>query len=331
MISSLRRTCLALATLTLAAAACGSPDDPRVGEEGRVRFVTGGGCSNSTTLAVGARASVELESSTEEALPGELGVTSADPAILTARMGAEPATIELGGVADGEAQIDLSSSGEVIDSIVFGVKPAAVVRHTSELAVFDGCALDVVVGDVFGDCGSDECRLIGHSFLDWRVEPDTIGAFVLDFEGTASFRMGGPGSGQVIGQERSRARDLVTQAISIIDRTRLTGLAARLTTLSSDPSATPAIIELPGAVARPEALVIRLDGVLDDGSRVAISPRDVAWRALGDELVVEVPSRSPGDVLSTTFITGGTGSTTLVANVAILEQEQTFALELTAP
>ena len=51
--------------------------DPRLGKHGKVRFVGGGGCSDSTVIAVGATARLDLEP-VAPPLPSNLSVRSSD-------------------------------------------------------------------------------------------------------------------------------------------------------------------------------------------------------------------------------------------------------------
>jgi uncharacterized protein DUF4118 len=171
---------------------CGKgDDDPRVGENGRIRFV-GGGCTGSTVMAVGGHVTLELQSSTTEVLPGSLGVVSEDPAVIEARMNLDPEKIDLTAHAEGESRISVESEGETVDSLIFSAEPATMVKHTSVTRAFEGGAVDLRVTDVFGSCG-EEYPLIGEGFLGWRVEPAAAGDFVIDFGGTASFLVGGSG------------------------------------------------------------------------------------------------------------------------------------------
>lgn len=307
---------------------CGSSSsDPRLSEDGKVRF-TGGGCTSSTTLAVGAKVTLGLESATTSALPSELGVRSDDPAVIEARLGLAPATVDLHALAAGESRIVVLDANEPLDSLVFSAEPAGLVNHKAVSRAFAGGAADVVVTEIYGDCGQDEsCRLIGHGFLEWRVEPTDLGAFVIDFDGTASFRMQAPGAAQVIGREPSRSSDLVSQSIDVVAATEAASLSATLTTISFVPDVPGVVVALPGSVARPDAFSLQLEAVLMDGSRVPIARRDTAWRVEGAELAVEAPSGD--DPLATLFLTAGTGSLRLVADVAMLPLEQTFDVELT--
>lgn len=329
--SRLLRALLLAACAAVSVVSCGGgPDDPRLGEEGRVRF-TGGGCTSSTTLAVGAQVSLRLESATEDPLGGELSVSSEDEAVLRARMGLEPATVVLEARAQGESRIEVLADDEPLDALVFGADPAGLVKHASVPRAFAGCSAEVVVTDVFGDCGEDEaCRLIGHGFLDWRVEPPELATFVVDFDGTATFRAKAPGDAQLIGKERSRARDLVTQPVTVVPADQVTGLSAVLTTIPFDPAQKGVDVALPATLARPDAFSVRVDGLLGDGTTVPVSWRDVTWRIEGEELAVPAPTGS-GVGTGTAFVTARAGSMTLVAEVAPLALEQSFAIELTEP
>jgi hypothetical protein len=327
-----RRIFLAAAACVLLASACGSSsEDARLGEEGRIRLV-GGGCTSSTTLAVGARVSLRMQSATEDGLPGELSVTSEAPSIITGRIGIDPTMLDLQALAQGESRVVITTEGEELDAFTFKAEPAGLVKHTAEPRVFLGGALDVVVTDVFGDCGEqEECRFLGHSFLKWRVEPSSLGSFVLDFEGVATFRAKAEGAAQIFGREPVRGGDLVVQAFTILPVSEAKSLSATLTTISFDPKVSATTIALPGSVARPDAFSVRVDGVVSDGSSVPISWRDVEWRIQGEEIVAKTTLSEAGDRFGTPFITAGSGKVTLVAEVAMLSLEQAFEIDLTAP
>lgn len=323
-----RRVALIAAALLLFASACGSSNDPRLGEDGNVRFV-GGGCTSSTTLAVGSSVELKLESATEDPLPGELAASSDAPSVITAKMGLEPNTLELKANAQGEAKVTITASGDELDSLPFMAAPAGLVKHTAEPRVFMGGAVDVVVNDVFGDCGAnEECRLLGHSFLEWRVEPPEAGQLVIDFDGVATFRAKSEGTAKIIGKETSRAKDLLEQPLEVVPVAEAKSLTAMVTTIPFDPDAKGETASLPGSVTRTEALSLRVDCVLMDGSTMPISWRDVDWKVQGDEIAVEAPESDAGDRFSRIFLTGGTGKMTLVANVAMLNLEQSFDLTL---
>jgi hypothetical protein len=328
--SSRSRVPLFLAAALMTVAACQRSEDPRLGEEGRVRF-SGGGCTSSTTLAVGARAQLELESATDDPLPGELGVRSDEPAVMSARMGLEPNQIELEAHAEGESRIEVLSQGDEIDALVFSAAPAGRVSFGAEARVFGGGAIDVAVSDVFGDCGSDDCRLLGNGFLGWRVEPPSAGGFVLDFDGMASFRAGEPGNLRLVGREPLRGADLVDHPVEVVATTGVTELEAAIETLHFDPETQGTQLALPGAVARPDALVVRVSGKLADGTAVALSRRDVAWRVEGNEILVAAPFQGSRDGTGTLFLAADNGTVSLVADVKLLNLEQSFELQLTPP
>lgn len=323
-----RRFAFASAAALLLASACGSSDDPQLGEDERLRFVAGRGCSSSTTLAVGATATMRLESATEDPLPGDLDVLSEDTSVMTARLGLEPATIDLTALKQGESRIVVTSEDEEVDALVVGAQPAATVKVTSENLVFQGASLDVIVNDVFGDCGAEECRLLGDGFLGWRVEPAERASFLLEFEGVATFRAKSAGPASILGLEPARKKDVVTHAFEVLPPTA-TGLSALLISINFDKSKDTPVISLPGTLPRPDGFSINLMATATSGQSVAIARRDIVWRVEGEELVVESPTIDERDPLTTLFLTTGTGKVTLVAEVPVLTLEQSFELELT--
>lgn len=322
-----RRLLFAAAVSALLAGACGS-SDPRLGEDERVRFV-GGGCTGSTTLAVGARIAMDLQSATNEGLPGDLGVTSESPSVITARMGIEPNTVELKAISQGESRIALTSEGDEIDALTFSAAPAGLVKFSGEPRAFVGGAVDINVGDVFGDCGEkDECRLIGDTFLHWRVEPEENAAFILDFDGMATFRAKAEGSALLLGREASRSADLVTHPVEFLPASRAKSLTATLSTLSLDPSVKSELIALPGSVTRTDAVVLSATAVLDDSSSVPLSRRDVEWHVEGAELLLKAEMSDAGDRFGTIFLTTGTGKVTVTVDAPITGLKQSFDIDL---
>ena len=326
-----RRFVFASAAALLLASACGSPDDPYLGEEERVRFLAGRGCASSTAIAVGATASIRLESATEDALPGDLGVTSEDPSIITARMGIEPATIDLKALKSGGSRIEVTSADEAYDALVFTATPATSVKRTTEPRVFAGGAVDVLVTEALGACPEGECQLLGDGFLQWRVEPPEQASFVLEFQGAATFRAKTPGSATLIGREPATQKDLVSDPLEIIPATSVTKISALLLGRNFDPEKPSSLIGLPGSIPRPDAFSVSVMADVQEGGTIPISRRDVVWRVQGEEIVIEAPASDNREPLSTHFLTAGTGKVTLVAEIKMLAMEQAFELDLTPP
>lgn len=323
-----RRFVFASAAALLLASACASPDDPFLGEEERIRFVVGRGCGSSTAIAVGATASVRLESATEDALPGELGVVSENPSIITARMGLEPATVDLSAHKSGESRIEITSEGDAYDAIVFSAQPALTVSRVTEPRAFAGGAVDVVVNDVMGKCGDGECKLLGEGFLDWRAEPPDLASFVLDFQGVATFRAKAPGTVTLLGREPVTSSDLVTEAVQIVPAASATKIQALLMGRNFDPEKPSSVIGLPGSIPRPDAFSLTVIVDVTEGGTIQVSRRDVVWRVQGEEIVLEAPTGDNRDPLATHFLTSGTGKVTLVADIEMLGMEQAFELDL---
>jgi hypothetical protein len=326
-----RRFVLASAAALFFAGACGSPDDPQLGEEGRVRFVAGRGCTSSTILAVGSTATVRLESATEDQLPAALGVTSQDSSVITARMGLEPATIDLNALKQGQSRIEITTDGEAYDGLVFTAAPATRVSTTGEPRVFAGGAVDVIVNDVTANCEEGECQVLGQGFLGWRVEPPEQASFVLDFQGAATFRAKAAGQATIVGTEPVTKKDIVSHALEIVPAASATKLAALLFGKNFDPEKPSTFISLPGSLPRPDAISVSVIAETMDGGTINISRRDVVWRVQGEELVIEAPDGDNRDATSTNFLTAGTGKVTLVAEVKMLMMEQAFELNLTSP
>jgi hypothetical protein len=328
-----RRTLLFAAALGLALPACFLDDiddtgDPRLGELGRVHF-NGGGCSGSTQMAIGSHETLTLEPVAGVTLPADLEVRATAPEVISAEAGAEPATIVLRARDAGRSQVQLLDHGEAFDALTFGAEPARVVRFEAPPVVFTGAALDLVVTDVFGACGTDECPLFGHSFLTFRSEPEGAMDLALDDGGTATFHAGAAGALTLFGREPALHRDVVAHGVTIVPTDGFTTLHATLATIPLLEGEEARSFPLPGAVAPGTFFCVRIDALDEVGATVPVSRRDVSWEIQGEPLVSLVPMDHATEPYGTLFVASSdAGSVELEASVALLGVEATFALEV---
>lgn len=321
----------ALTFVTLQSAACfndteepTATEDPRLGKEKRVRFVNG--CASSVTMPVGAKDTLTVQPAEENGtLPADLTPQSSDPSVISVAPGQDPFTIDMQAKKIGQTDIEVMSMGKRYDWLTFHVEPAKVVKFKAEPSVVAGGHLGVGVTDVFGACGTEDCALFGHGFLQWSVVPSGALTLLEDNLGIAHFTAGIAGTGDIVGKEPSGGAELVHHPVEVVDPTTITGLTGQLQIIpaNSDPLAP---VALPAKVPVNASFTIRIDGTRLGKPAVAISWHDIAWTVPPE--ITLVPQNEPADTLTALFIASDkTGNFTLTAKVALLaNKEQTFVV-----
>jgi len=310
-----------------------STEDARLGDFGRVRFVGGDGCNDSTTLAVGATAELTLEPQAGAPLPSDLGVASDAPSTIGASQGEARDELVLVAHREGSAMVELRSEGEVWDRLEFAAEPAAAVTYEAADAVFASGTYLLKVSEVYGACG-EECPLIGSGFLAWSAEPegslrlagdeDRVAAFVAATETAAA---------RVVGQEPVTGAALVDHPVTVVSAEGAGELEARLVLMLLDgtllegerPPAEPAEIPV-GAL-----LLVELSATSAGGDVVPIAGADVTWTVEGDAAAVEMnPDGIEPAAEGPVFAAVEPGEVTLEGRVAIIDRSTTVALTVTA-
>lgn len=314
-----------IAGVLLVTGACSTndtPEDPRLGELGKLRFTSG--CNSSTTMALGSRATVKMEPVSGE-LPSDLRVDSSAPGIIAAEL-AGPDAIELAAEALGEARIAVDRGGNLFDAITFDVEVATAAKYDTVPRVFIGGAVDVVVTEIYGACGTDECPLFGHSFLDWRVEPSEALPFDRDAYGTARFTAATLDAVNVFGREPSTGRDLVAASLEIVSTEGIDGLRGTLQTIPLEEGEEARSFELGSGVVREgEAFCVRLDALRGSDAAVGVSRHDVTWVVEGDALE-SIDTDHGTEPLGTVFNTVDHGTVTLTASSHLFEHTASWEL-----
>ncbi len=292
--------------------------DPRVGEEGRVKFV-GGGCAggSSTTIAVGATQTLTLEAQDDTTLPVDLSVGSSAPGVIDARAGAAADEVVLAAERAGEASVELLSGGGVWDRLLFKAEPAASVKISAPDAVLAGGLAWVKVDEVYGACGN-ACPMIGEGFVRWSAEPAAGPVFVDDVGGAATFRAGAAGTVRILGNEPSGGALLVDHPLSVVPVADAGAPTALVLVLLPDGQTVldprPPPVEVPVG----SLLLIQLQSDAA-GVTVPIAGADVSWTVAGDVSAVARNPLSPRDpVEGVVFSAAAVGSAELVGNVPLL-------------
>jgi hypothetical protein len=327
-----RRIAFLAASVFFLTGACSSgpepSDDPRVGELGQLRFSSG--CNSSTTMALGSKATVKLEPR-EGTLRGGLGVSSSDPGTISAEMGDATDEIDLRASSVGDARIAVNSGGEIYDAITFDVDVATAANYETVPRVFANGAVDVVVTDVFGACGTDECLLFGHSFLEWRSEPAIALPFVRDDLGTARFTAMSLDSVDVFAREPSTGRDLVAATVEIVSTDGVDGFRATLQTIPLEEGEESRSFDLPGGeVQHGEAFCVRIDALRGSEPSVPISRHDVTWQIEGDAIEA-IDAEHGTEPLGSVFNTIGVGRVMLRASSHLFDDGASWELIVAAP
>jgi hypothetical protein len=291
--------------------------DPRLGEDGRVRFV-GGGCSasSSTAIAVGSTQPLTLEPQDGATLPTDLTAGSSASTVIDARGGATVEDVVLEAHAAGEADVELRSAGEVYDHLRFRAEPATSVKIEAGDAVFAGGTYLLKVTDVYGACG-ESCPLLGEGFLVWSAEPTTGFAALDDSGGVASFLAGPAGDARVQGREPSGGALLVDHPVRVVPVADAGSLDVTFIVMLPDETVLdpqPLPVEMPvGSLFLPQ---VQADA---GGTTVPLAGADVDWTVEGDVGVVApypVDTGEPPE--GPIFSAVAAGAVTLVADVPLL-------------
>jgi hypothetical protein len=323
----MRRTLLVLATVGATAAACTSaPDiahDPRVGERGQLRF-NGGGCSGSTTMAIGSRETLTLEA-VEGSLPSELSARASDPDVIAAEMNEGTNEVTLRAQAAGQSRIEILANDSPYDALTFRAEAAFAAESLAQPRVLAGGSFDVAVTEVFGGCGTTECPLFGHSFLAWSTDPADALTLVVDDLGTATFIATQPQNVEVRAHEPALGNRIVSTSVSIEPLDDVTALAAHVVTIPLDDGEETITVQLPGSIPVGTAFWLRLEALRGELPRVGVSRRDVDWQVDGAKAVAtDQASALSGDL----FVAEQAGTVTFSANVELVGLEQSFELEI---
>ena len=329
MASKLRIAAMAL----LIAQACVGPEivigDPRIGEEGRVKF-TGGGCasSSSTTLAVGSTQPLTLEPQGDATLPGDLSVDSTAPTVIAARAGSTTDEVVLEAQRTGDAVVELRSGGAVWDQLAFRAEPAASVDYDAADAVFAGGTVFLKVTEVHGACGED-CPLLGEGFVRWSAEPAAGLVLQRDLGGVASFTASAAGNVHLLGQEPSAGALLVDHPLEVVPAADAGALQAWIIVMLPDETVLDAQ-PLPADVPAGSLFLVELRATA--GARVVpLAGADVTWTVEGDVgAVEEYTTGDPPPPEGSLFSAVAAGAVTLVADVPLLGRTARFPLTVTA-
>ncbi|MSP24616.1 MAG: hypothetical protein EXR75_05515 [Myxococcales bacterium] len=314
-------TTLALIAITACAA---EPVDTRIGEQGRVRFA-GGGCTGTTTMAVGSREILTLEPLDADALPAGLEIRATEPSVIAASA-VWPDKVLLQAHAPGTSKVELFTALGVFDALAFSAEPATGVVFDAESRVLEGGSLGVVVNEVYGSCGTSDCPLFGHSFLKWQSEPPTGLVLLNDDRGMATFRADSVGTLSLEAREPGKNARLIAHAVDVVSAAGFAGLSAELTTIPFEENEVAKTVALPGKVGRGAVFCVRISAAMDDGQAVNISRLDVRWRVDGDA-VVPLPMDHANEPLGTVFLaTSSAGTAVLTAAVDLLGRSKSFEL-----
>ncbi|HRI69821.1 MAG TPA: hypothetical protein PK156_36580, partial [Polyangium sp.] len=340
--SSNRRGFLFLATLLMFGApslACNidlgdwnleSTPSPRLGTMKKVIFSSG--CSTSLNMAVGSSDTMTItEADSKVPLPSNLEPKSSDPTVIEIQnpMGV---TFDVHALKAGTTDLQVWTGETLFDSLTFQAEPVKAVKFSSEPAVLAGGRTWVVVTDMFGACGKEDCPLFGHGFMQWSVEPATSFTFLEDQLNIGHYRAGTtPGMADLVGHEPSEGGELVRHQLEIVDPATITGISGTLkeSKLENDKD-DPPVVDLPAKVRPNNSFEVRVFGARTGKNKVAISRHDIEWTlptGMSAGVVVE-PSDIYGSVFTTT---DKTGDFTLTAKIGPLGgQQQQFVVTVAA-
>lgn len=314
--------------------ACTSPIEPigngdsRVGRNGLVRFEGGGGCSDSTTFALGATQTLTIE-------PVDEG--SVLPDGLSARSSAQD-TIELGSFTDnrhltltakkiGTADIQLIKDDNIYDSLTFGVEKATAVIHSAPDAGFTGASVFIKIEEVHGACGSD-CPLIGGSFLLWESGAGQDLSVLRDTEErVAYFSSSQTGPLTIIGKEPASGNILIDHTITLIDPAETESIQLTVSIFTEDE-----LVEVPGSdlvLPLGSLFIVSAHAITSSKDQIPIAGPDINWFFEGDNTVAKRLSDTEDLPEGGVFEVTGAGTVTLNATLDFLESSISASVTLT--
>ena len=206
--------------------------DPRLGKQGKVRFVGGGGCSDSTVIAVGATAQLDLEPTTPP-LPSSLSARSSDASAIEAEMSAGGDALVLRAVGAGSSTVSLHRQDELYDELDFSAEQAHSATFQAADAVMARGVYVLKLQELYGACG-EECPLLGSELLSWSFAPAQAMQLIEARDRTLLFRAVDPGEVTLSGAEPVDGLELVDHQLTVVDPADTGALSASV------------IVQLPG-------------------------------------------------------------------------------------
>lgn len=306
-----------------------APVDHRLGVNKKVRFV-GGGCSgsDSVTMPVGSKDTLTVQAAEESIqLPADLKAQSSDPSVIALAPSTDALTLEMQALKTGQSDIELMSAGQLFDGLTFFVEPAKAVKFSAEPAVVAGGRLGLGVSDVYGACGNEDCPMFGHSFIQWSFTPSMGLVLLKDEQRIAHFTAGSAAtSAEIIGKEPSLGGELLRHPLEVVDPATITGLSGQLILPASSSEEEPQTLPFPAKVQAGASFSVRVEGLRQGKSPVAISRHDIVWTVPPGLVLFE--QSEPADTVAEMFSAASTpGEFSLKATVALLGgKEQSFSI-----
>jgi hypothetical protein len=323
-----------LLALFVLSTACGldfgdDGDDARVGQFGMLRFTGGGGCNDSTTLAVGSTATLNLEAVHDQVLPGDLSPASTVPAVIAVSSGASTREIVLSAAQTGESEIEILSAGGVYDRLDFSAEPAFTASYTIAGDVYADGGLVVKIDEIYGSCGED-CPLIGGGFIEWSTEPDSALSLDVYDDRAALFIAGDPGQVRIIGREPTAGRILVDHTVDVLPSDGAGVLKSKVTVMLPDET----VLDpdsFPDSLPAGSLLLLELQRIIEESHVVPLAGCDVNWSVVGESGVVEPWSETVDDqpLEGPIYETLSPGQVSLVAQVPLTGDVISYDLTVT--
>ncbi len=305
-------------------------NDPRTGNDKRVIFSSG--CASSVTMPIGARETITVTAATDgPVLPKDLTPKSSDATVIEIE-NPSGTTFEIRALKEGQTDLEVWNGGTRYDWLTFHATPATQVNFVSESSVLAGGQTWVVLTDVFGQCGKEQCTLFGHGFMQWSAEPAAaFASAAADHTGNiAHYRAETtPGMAALVGKEPSAGVELVRQTIEVVDPTTITAVDGFLkeATIGDEPELPE--VSFPATVRPSNAFSVRVFGTRAGKSKVAIARPDIEWTVPAG--IEQTPIVEPSDIYATQFSSTNAGAFTLTAKIPLLGgKQQAFVVTVKA-
>jgi hypothetical protein len=303
--------------------------DKRVGEFGMLRFSGGGGCNDSTSLALGSTARLELEPVHEQPLPADLIPQSSAPRVISTTQGSNETEVVLTAHQVGLSEVEILADGGLYDRLSFTAEPAVSADFVAADSAYAGSGIIVQINEVYGACGED-CPLIGGDFIEWSSQPES--AFTLEVydDRVAMLVAGQPGIARIIGREPTAGRVLVDQTVEIVPADNSGELKSKVTVMLPDETLLdPA--DMPASLPAGSLLLLELETVNADQRTISLAGRDVIWTVVGPAGVIEpwTETAAAQPLQGPIYHARAPGQVSLVAHVPLLGELASFEISVT--
>ncbi|MBW1808286.1 MAG: hypothetical protein JRJ87_08845 [Deltaproteobacteria bacterium] len=303
--------------------------DKRVGDFGMLRFNGGGGCNDSTSLALGSTARLELEPAHEQPLPADLVPRSSAPQVIGAAQGSTETEVILTAHQVGITELEILAGGGLYDRLSFTAEPAVSADYAASESAYVGGGIIVEINELYGACGED-CPLIGGDFIQWSSKPESAFTVEIYDDRVALLVANQVGSARIIGREPTAGKVLVDHTVDVFPPDVSSELKSKFTVMLPDETLLDPS-DMPASLPVGSLMWLELEAVNSDQRKISLAGRDVIWTVVGPAGVVEPWSETADaqPLQGPIYLARAPGQVSLVAHVPMLDELVSFEITVT--